>query len=117
MFTLVIASFFLNNFIPNIHVIVWYLISINIFTLFLFIIDKYNSTKDRNRVPEMSLHFFSFAGGVLGALIAMFGVRHKMKKRLFLVIQIIIAFIWLFSIYYVLSNLESIQNALQSLSA
>jgi len=112
MFTLVITSFFLNNFIPNIPVIIWYLASINIFTLFLFFIDKYNSIKNRKRVPEMSLHFFSFAGGIVGAFIAMFSVKHKIKKKLFLSIQIVIAFIWTFAVYYVLTNLDVIQKAL-----
>jgi len=117
MFSLAALSFILNNFIPAIPVILWYLFSINIFTFFLFIIDKYYSLKERERVPEMSLHFFSFAGGVLGAFLAMLIARHKIKKRRFLSIQGFIALVWAVSIYYVLSNLEAIQTALQSISA
>jgi uncharacterized membrane protein YsdA (DUF1294 family) len=102
---------------PTIPVIVWYLLSINIFTFLLLVIDKIYSLKERKRVPEISLHFFSIAGGIFGALIAMIIARHKIRKKLFLSIQGIIAIIWIISIYYVLTNLETIQNALQSLSA
>lgn len=117
MFTLAILSFTLNNFIPTIPVVMWYLFSVNIFTFLLLVIDKIYSLKERERVPEMSLHFFSLAGGIFGALIAMLVARHKIRKKLFLSIQGIIAIIWIISIYYVLTNLETIQNALQSLSA
>ena len=117
MFSLAILSFTLNNFIPTIPVIIWYLMSVNIFTFLLFIVDKIYSLQQRKRVPEMSLHFFSIAGGIFGALLAMIAARHKIRKKLFISIQSIIAIIWIFSIYYVLTNLETIQNALQSLSA
>ncbi len=117
MFSLAILSFTLNSFMPTIPVIVWYLLSINIFTFLLLVIDKIYSLKERKRVPEISLHFFSIAGGIFGALIAMIIARHKIRKKLFLSIQGIIAIIWIISIYYVLTNLETIQNALQSLSA
>jgi len=117
MFSLAALSFILNSFMPAIPVILWYLLSINIFTFFLFIIDKYYSLKDRERVPEMSLYFFSIAGGVFGAFMAMFVARHKIKKRLFLSFQSFIMLIWIVSIYYVLSNLKTIQNALQGMSA
>ena len=117
MFSLAVISFVLNDFYPTIPVILWYLISINLFTFLLFSIDKYYSVKKRKRVPEISLHFFSLAGGIFGALIAMVVVKHKIRKKIFLSIQIIIAIIWVISIYYILTNLETIQNALQSLSA
>jgi len=109
---MVIVAFTFNSFIPTIPVIIWYLISINIFTLFIFIIDKYHSIKDRKRVPELSLYFFSFAGGILGALIAMIVTKHKIRKKLFLSIELVIFSLWMISIYYVLNNLEEIQKVL-----
>jgi uncharacterized membrane protein YsdA (DUF1294 family) len=117
MFSLAIIAFALNNFMPSIPVIIWYLVSINLFTFLLFVIDKYFATKDRKRVPEMSLHFFSFAGGVFAALLAMVLVKHKIRKRLFLTVQCCIALVWIVAIYYVLTHLEAIQTFLQSLSA
>jgi uncharacterized membrane protein YsdA (DUF1294 family) len=109
---MVIIAFTLNSFIPTIPVIIWYLVSINIFTFFVFTIDKYNSTKERKRVPELSLHFFSFAGGIFGAFISMLVTKHKIRKKLFLAIQTTILILWVFSIYYVITNLEVIQKAL-----
>ncbi len=112
MFGLATLSFVLNNFIPSIPVIVWYLVSINLVTFFLFIIDKYHSIKDRKRVPEISLHFFSFAGGFIGAFLAMILAKHKVRKKLFLSIQTAISILWIFSIYYILTHLEAIQKVL-----
>ncbi len=116
MFSLVALSFMLNNFIPSIPVILWYLASINIFTFLVFLIDKYHSVKKRKRVPEISLHFFSIAGGVFGAFLAILVAKHKIRKKLFLSVQGLIGIVWTISIFYVLANLESIQNALQSLN-
>jgi len=64
----------------------------------------------------MSLYFFSIAGGIFGALIAMIIAKHKIRKKLFLTLQSLIAIIWIISIYYVLTNLEAIQKSLQGLS-
>lgn len=117
MFSLAILSFTLNNFIPSIPVILWFLLTINIFTFLLLVIDKIYSLKDRKRVPEMSLHFFSVAGGVFGALLAMLVAKHKIKKKMFLSIQILISFLWIISIYYVVTHLEAIQKVLQGLNS
>ncbi len=112
MFTLVVISFALNGFMPNIPVLIWYLASVNVFTFLLFSIDKLNAIKNRKRVPEITLHFFSFAGGIIGAIISMFAFRHKIRKKLFLSIQSVILLLWIVSTYYVLTNLEAIQKAL-----
>jgi uncharacterized membrane protein YsdA (DUF1294 family) len=112
MFTFTALSFGLNAFMPTIPVIYWYFVSINIFTFFLFVIDKFNSIKDRKRVPEISLHFFSIAGGFIGAILAILLARHKINKKAFLFIQSLIIAIWLIVIYLVSTNLQTIQRAL-----
>ena len=112
MFSFAALSFIFNNFIPSVPVVIWYLISINIFTFFIFLIDKLHSIKNRKRVPETSLHFFSFAGGFLGSILGIVIVKHKIRKKLFLSIQITIMIIWILSIYYVLQNIETIQKVL-----
>lgn len=68
--------------------------------------------KERNRVPEMTLYFFSFAGGFVGAILSMILIKHKLRKKLFISIQAIITIIWIVCIYLVLNNLETIQKAL-----
>ena len=94
MFTLTLTAFTLNNFMPNISVILWYILSINLFTFFLFSIDKLHAIKDRKRVEEITLHFFSFAGGFIGAFLAMLITRHKIRKYMFLLIQVCIVIFW-----------------------
>ncbi len=116
MFALAGLSFVLNSFIPAIPVILWYLVSINIFTLLLFVIDKHYAAQEREIVPEFSLYFFSIAGGFVGAFLAMAITRHKIQERAFLIWQALISIIWIVAIYSVLSNLEAVQNALQNLS-
>lgn len=117
LFSLAAISFTLNNYMPHIPVILWYLVSINIFTFLLFIIDKFHSSKDRKRVPELNLHFFSLAGGFIGAFFAMILAKHKIRKKKFMLIQAIITLLWLFCLFYVINNLEAIQKTLQGLSA
>jgi len=112
MFSFAVLSFVLNNYFATIPVIVWYLVSINIFTFFLTIIDKYYAIKERKRVPEFNLYFFSFAGGFLGMILGMIIAKHKTNKKLFVFIQAVIAILWLFAIYYVMTHLEAIQKAL-----
>lgn len=68
--------------------------------------------KERKRVPEMTLYFFSFAGGFLGAILSMILTKHKLRKKLFISIQAVITIIWLVCIYLVLNNFETIQKAL-----
>lgn len=115
MFSFVFLSFIFNNFFPYIPVILWYLISINIFTFLLFAIDKYYALKNRKRVAEVTLYFLSLAGGIFGAFVAMLLVRHKLKKNGFFYIQIAILITWTIAIYLILNNLEAIQLALKEL--
>jgi len=114
MFSFAAIAFVLNNYFATIPVIVWYLVSINIFTFFLTLIDKYHAIKERKRVPEFNLYFFSFAGGFLGLILGMIIAKHKTSKKLFMFIQAIIAIFWLVAIYYILTHLEAIQRALSS---
>lgn len=116
LFAFVVISFFLNNFFSSIPVILWYLVSINIFTFFLFIIDKIYALKNRPRVTEITLYFLSLAGGIFGAFIAMIAVKHKLKKSGFLYLEILILITWTISIYFIITNLEQIQYTLGQLT-
>jgi len=108
MFLFAFSSFALNIAMPNIPVIVWYFGSINLFTLILFGIDKLNSLKDRKRVPELSFHFFSLIGGVIGLFLGIVLFRHKLNNRYFLLIQLIILVLWMAALYLVFQNIEAI---------
>ena len=59
------------------------LICLNIATFLLYAYDKRCAVRDRWRVPEITLLSFTFFGGGLGALIAMYFLRHKTKHAKF----------------------------------
>lgn len=116
LFSFVVTAFFANGFFPSLPVILWYLILLNIFTFFLFIIDKYYALHERQRVSEVTLYFLSIAGGIFGAFLGMLLVRHKIKKNGFLLIQILILIFWTITIYEVLTHLDILIEALKELT-
>ena len=116
MFLFTFSSFVLNIFIPVIPVVAWYFGSINIFSFILFGIDKLNSIKGRIRVPELSFHFFSLIGGVIGLLLGIIAFRHKLKNRYFLLIQFIILLLWLVIVFLIFKNIDAIISWGQSFS-
>lgn len=69
------------------------LISLNVAAFLLFLIDKIQSQTRGMRVPERLLHFASFLGGSVGALIAMHIFRHKTRKIGFQLILIVLILI------------------------
>lgn len=115
MFTFTALAFVFNSYMPSIPIVLWYLMSINLFTFLLVIIDKFNAIKDRKRVPESNLYFFAIAGGFLGLLIAMVLAKHKISKKSFLFVQLLITALWLTVIYYVLTHTQQIQAAIEIL--
>ena len=60
-----------------------YLIAINIIALLCYGYDKYQSTHQGFRVPEIILHAIALAGGTPGALLGQRVFRHKTLKRSF----------------------------------
>ncbi len=63
-----------------------YLVIINILTLSTYIADKKKAIKGEWRVPEKVLILLAFLGGALGALIGMYGIRHKTKHIKFIIL-------------------------------
>ena len=55
----------------------------NLVAFGLFGWDKRCASADRRRVPEARLLVFAWAGGFVGALLAMKTFRHKTQKRSF----------------------------------
>jgi len=113
MFLFTAISFGLNGFMPEIPVIFWYLISINIFSFILFGIDKLNATKDRKRVSEYSLYYISFIGGIIGILLGVLLFRHKLNKRFFLLVEFCIFLFWTLLVYLVSTNFETIKDLIK----
>jgi len=55
----------------------------NIYTLFLYFMDKQKAKKRQYRIPEKKLLTASFLFGGIGAAIGMYGLRHKTKHLKF----------------------------------
>lgn len=92
----------------KIEIIVLYLVLINIITFIVYGVDKYLAkNNNEKRIREMVLFLLGFAGGSLGALIAMQVFRHKTSEKknyfkygniLILIMQIIVIAYLLFVI-------------------
>lgn len=61
------------------------MIAINLITFAAFGIDKCAAIKHRSRIRVVTLLGLAFAGGSVGALLAMHLFRHKTRKLLFTV--------------------------------
>lgn len=73
-------------------ILFFYVIIINIAAFILCGIDKRLAIKNKRRVSEFTLLFFSFLLGSLGMLIGMYIFNHKTKKaKFFLGVPCIIA--------------------------
>ena len=57
-----------------------YLILMSVVAFTLYVYDKAQALKNKRRVSENKLLFFSFIGGTIGSLISMLLFRHKIKK-------------------------------------
>ena len=60
--------------------------ALSVLTVILYGIDKHNAIKDKRRVSEKTLQFWTLLGGWPGALIAQQAFSHKTKKRPFIIV-------------------------------
>lgn len=60
-----------------------YLIGINILTFLIYGADKWKARKARWRIPEDTLIWLAIVGGSIGALLAMYLFRHKIRDKKF----------------------------------
>ena len=80
-------------------VLIVYLIVINVVTFAVYSIDKANAVEHRGRVRIVTLLALAFFGGSIGAIVAMYLLRHKTSKDYFtigvpliMVMQVIVLF-------------------------
>lgn len=67
-------------------ILAWYVLaSLATFVVFWFDKQRAVAADGRRRVPEKTLHTLSLVGGFPGAWAAMFLVRHKNRKAVFVV--------------------------------
>ena len=67
----------------NMTALIAYLACINLFTFFLFYLDKRRARRGAWRIPEKMLLGFCAAGGAAGGLLAMHVTHHKTRKPAF----------------------------------
>ena len=77
----------------------------NVFTLFLYIIDKRKAIKGKWRISEKTLIFFTITFSGIGALLGMYFVRHKTKKIKFKFAVVIGLIITLIPIIHIVHSL------------
>ncbi len=78
-----IASMMLLFFYSGLHIVVSYIVSINLSTLLFYGYDKMIAGSSLLRVPEWVLHGLSMGGGSPAGLIAQKAFRHKTIKGSF----------------------------------
>ena len=76
-------------------VVIVYFILINIFTFFLYGIDKYKAIKSKKRIRELTFFLLSFLGGCFIGILAMKIFHHKTKKIRFYFINILCIIIYI----------------------
>ena len=74
----------------KVNILVAYLISISVITIFFYGYDKNRAIKNKGRVPEIVLHLLTLLGGSPGALLGQKVFGHKTKKWKYRVIFILI---------------------------
>jgi uncharacterized membrane protein YsdA (DUF1294 family) len=71
------------------HILLIYLVTVNIFTFILMLWDKRKAKKKEWRIAEATLLLLSFIGGALGLFVGMFKFRHKTLKLSFRAVAVI----------------------------
>lgn len=89
------------------EVVKLWLIIINILTYIVYAVDKYKAVHHKWRISEKTLLLCAVAGGSVGALLAMYTVRHKTKHIKFvigvpaiLVVQVIMGYMVYILLYH-----------------
>jgi uncharacterized membrane protein YsdA (DUF1294 family) len=72
-----------------------WLVVINVVTGVVYAWDKVSAGRGSRRVPERTLFLLNFLGGVVGAWLVFFLMRHKTLHRSFWVVQSLATGLWI----------------------
>lgn len=89
----------LLNFYYNHPIIFWYLVTINLVTLFVYGLDKMKSAMGSWRVSEKTLLTLVLIGGSIGGIAGIKLFRHKTRKTSFLLPFVVILVLQLGVVY------------------
>ena len=76
------------------QIVVAWLVVINVATAAAYAYDKLAAPRGARRVRERTLWILCLAGGVGGAWLVFFGVRHKTRHRSFWIVQSAATLLW-----------------------
>lgn len=96
-------TFAFINFFEQHRLLVYYLVIINFISVIAYGVDKINAFTGRSRIRIVTLLGLAFAGGSVGALLAMYFFRHKTKKDYFSVGIPLIIIMQVVVIFYVMN--------------
>ena len=82
----------------------YYLIFVNIFAVFLCVVDKVNAKNNNWRISEKLLFFVSLIGGSFGMYLTMRFIRHKTLHKRFMIGLPIIALLQIVALMYVFKH-------------
>ena len=74
--------------------LLWWLVAINVVTAIAYAYDKLAAPRGGRRIRERTLWILCLAGGVGGAWLVFFGMRHKTRHQSFWTVQIVATVIW-----------------------
>jgi len=87
--------------IPPQLVLGW-LLAVNVVTAGAYAYDKLAAPRGGRRIRERTLWLLCLAGGVAGAWLVFFGMRHKTLHRSFWVVQSLATVLWVALVLWVL---------------
>jgi uncharacterized membrane protein YsdA (DUF1294 family) len=80
--------------VTSLQPVVLWLALINITTAAVYAYDKLAAPRGARRVRERTLWVLCLAGGVGGAWLVFFGMRHKTRHRSFWIVQTVATVLW-----------------------
>ena len=81
-----------------------WLIVINVVTAIAYAYDKLAAPRGGRRIRERTLWLLCLLGGVLGAWVVFFGMRHKTRHQSFWVVQSAASVLWVVLVVAVVSR-------------
>ena len=82
--------------------LLWWLVAINLVTAAAYAYDKLAAPRGGRRIRERTLWILCLAGGVGGAWLVFFGMRHKTQHQSFWIVQTVATVVWVAVIAWVL---------------
>ena len=74
--------------------LVGWLVAVNVVTAVAYAYDKTSAQRGGRRIRERTLLLLNILGGVVGAWVVFFGMRHKTLHRRFWIVQSLATILW-----------------------